>query len=167
MEDVQVVQQWDDTTKRLIQSNPQHFVSWILHGGVFKTYLATELKNWTLTADMMMHVLVHDQNMLLHLEIQSKEDNTMPQRLLEYNILATREHKQPVLSCVIYLRKDRRVAQSPLRWYLPSGQETLAFHFQVIRLWEIPSTEIIETGLSGLLPLLPLTREAGNERPSI
>ncbi len=161
-----MVHHWDDTTKRLIQSNPQHFVSWLLHGGVFKTYLATELKNWTLTADLLMQVLMHDQEMLLHLEIQSKEDNTMPQRLLEYNILATREHRQPVLSCVLYLRKDRGMAQPPLRWHLPSGQETLTFHFVVIRLWEIASAEIIETGLSGLLPLLPLTRE-GQQRETI
>lgn len=165
-EDVQVVQHWDDTTKRLIQSNPQHFVSWLLHGGVFKTYLATELKNWTLTADMMLQVQVGDHDMLLHLEIQSKEDQTMAQRLLEYNVLATREHKQPVLSSVLYLRKDRGIIQSPLRWQLPDGQETLAFQFAVIRLWDIPSREIIETGLSGLLPLLPLTRE-GQQRETI
>ncbi len=51
--------------------------------------------------------------MLLHLEIQSKEDRTMAQRLLEYNVVATREHQCPVLSCVLYLRQDHWLAESP------------------------------------------------------
>jgi hypothetical protein len=113
-----------------------------------------------------MSVIFHSEEMLLHLEIQSKEDRTMAQRLLEYNVLATREHKRPVLSCVLYLRQDHRLADPPLRWTLPGGQETLIFHFLALRLWEIPSEELLQRGLSGLLPLLPLTHEGHSMRPS-
>ncbi len=42
---------------------------------------------------------------------------------------------------------------------MTSGQETLIFDFLVLRLWDIPSEELLRKGLSGLLPLLPLTRE--------
>ena len=60
---------------------------------------------------------------------------------------------------MIYLRKDNNIAESPLIWALPNGQETLRFYYVVIKLWEIPAEEILQTGLLGLLPLLPLTKD--------
>ncbi len=89
---------------------------------------------------------------------RSTDDAEMAQRLLEYNILATREHGRKVLSCVIYLRPDKTIVESPLIWALPNAQEVLRFHFLVIKLWEILAENILRTGLVGLLPLLPLTK---------
>jgi predicted transposase YdaD len=40
------------------------------------------------------------------------------------------------------------------------------FHFGVIKLWEVPSASLLEAGLPGLLPLLPLSRE-GKRRQTI
>ena len=79
--------------------------------------------------------------------------------MTEYNVLATLEHKRPVYSSVIYLRKDSNIPESPLIWVLPNGQETLRFHFQVIKLWDIPAEEILKTGLLGLIPLVPLAKD--------
>lgn len=145
--------------KRLIRANPQHFVRWILKGALFKDALSIELKNWTRETDFLLDVILDGLQMLLHLEFQSRDDVSMEQRLLEYNIMATREHGRKVLSCVIYLRPDKDIAESPLIWTLPNGQEVLRFHFIVIKLWEIPSEDILQTGLTGLLPLLPLTKD--------
>jgi len=150
---------WDDTMKRLIRLNPQDFVSWLLYGAQYKGSVSIELKNWTRETDFLLGVVLEEQEILLHLEFQSADDENMGQRLLEYNVLATREHKRPVLSCVIYLRKDSNIAESPLIWRLPNGQEVLRFHFLVIKLWEIPSEEMLRTDLVGLLPLLPLTKD--------
>lgn len=150
--------QWDDTMKRLIRLNPQHFVSWILRGAQFREALSIELKNWTRETDFLLDVILDRLLMLLHIEFQSTDDADMAQRLLEYNILATREHGRKVLSCVIYLRPDKNIAESPLIWTLPNEQEVLRFHFIVIKLWEIPAEDILQTGLTGLLPLLPLTK---------
>jgi len=152
---------WDDTMKRLIRAYPQHFVSWVLKGAIFKDALSIELKNWTRETDFLLDVIQNEQQMLMHMEFQSREDEDMAQRLLEYNVLATREHGRPVLSCVIYLRKDSGIAESPLKWELPTGQEILRFHFIVIKLWEIAADELIQTGLTGLLPLVPLTKDGG------
>jgi len=150
---------WDDTTKRLIRLNPHHFVRWILKGALFKDALSIELKNWTRESDFLLDVILNGAPMLLHLELQSVDDADMAQRLLEYNILATREHSRKVLSCVIYLRPDKDIAESPLIWTLPDGQEVLRFHFLAIKLWEIPAEDILQTDLVGLLPLLPLTKD--------
>ena len=83
----------------------------------------------------------------------------MALRLLEYNVLATREHKRRVLSCVIYLRKDSNIVESPLIWMTPDGRETLRFHFEVIKLWEMTAESVMQMRLVGLLPLLPLTKD--------
>jgi len=152
---------WDDTMKRLIRAHPQHFVSWVLKGAIFKSSLSIELKNWTREADFLLDVIQNDQQMLIHMEFQSSEDEDMAQRLLEYNVLATREHGRPVLSCLIYLRKDSKIAESPLIWELPNGEKILYFHFIVIKLWEITAKELIQTNLTGLLPLVPLTKDGG------
>ena len=152
---------WDDTMKRLIRTHPQHFVSWVLKGAIFKAALSIELKNWTRETDFLLDVIQNERQMLIHMEFQSREDEDMAQRLLEYNVLATREHGRPVLSCVIYLRKDSKVAETPLIWELPNGQKVLYFHFIVIKLWDITADELIQTNLTGLLPLVPLTKDGG------
>jgi hypothetical protein len=152
---------WDDTMKRLIRVHPQHFVSWVLKGAIYKAALSIELKNWTREADFLFDVIQNDQQMLIHMEFQSSEDEDMAQRLLEYNVLATREHGRSVLSCLIYLRKDSKIAESPLIWELPNGEKILYFHFIVIKLWEITAEELIQTNLTGLLPLVPLTKDGG------
>ena len=152
---------WDDTMKRLIRAHPQHFVSWVLKGAIYKAALSIELKNWTRETDFLLDVIQNERQMLVHMEFQSREDEDMAQRLLEYNILATREHGRPVLSCVIYLRKDSKIAESPLIWELPNGQKVLYFHFIVIKLWDITADELIQTNLTGLLPLVPLTKDGG------
>ena len=121
--------------------------------------LPQELKNKTREADVIFQVLLNEAEMLLHLEFQSSDDSNMALRLLEYNVLAVGEYRRPVLSCVLYLRKGQTIAESPLEWRLPNGQAVLTFTFLVVKLWEVAAEEITQTGLVGLLPLLPLTRD--------
>src|SRR5579885_2930525 len=154
-----MAKQWDDTMKRLISAHPQHFVSWLLKDARFVQLLPQELKNKTREADVIFQVLLNDAEMLLHLELQSRDDTSMALRLLEYNVLAVRQYQRPVLSCVLYLRKGPAVAESPLEWQLPNGQTVLTFTFLVVKVWEVAAEEIMQTGLVGLLPLLPLTRD--------
>ena len=95
-------QQWDDSMKRLIREYPQHFVSWLLMGALFQETVSIELKNRTREADFLLEVTLNGQAILLHIEFQSTDDTKMEHRLLEYNVLATLEHKRPVYSSVIY-----------------------------------------------------------------
>jgi len=79
--------------------------------------------------------------------------------LLEYSFEAQHEHHLPVLSCVIYLRDVGEVPQPPLRWQLPTGREVLWFDYLLsIELSKIPTEELRDTGLMGLMPLLILTK---------
>ena len=58
---------WDDTMKRLIRAHPQHFVSWVLKGAIFKAALSIELKNWTRETDFLLDVIQNERQMLVGL----------------------------------------------------------------------------------------------------
>ncbi len=145
--------------KRLVRANPQDFVSWLLARAQFKDMLSVELKNRTIESDLLLLVDLDGEEVLLHLEFQSTNDGDMPLRLLEYNVLTTRQHTRRVYSCVLYLRKDGIVSESPLIWRMPDGNEILRFHFEVIKLWEMTAESLIKTRFVGLFPLLPLTKD--------
>ena len=85
----------------------------------------------------------------------------MAKRVWEYNVFATLKFSCTVISFVIYLKEDGKIAESPLLRALPAGQQIHRFDFFNIKLWETSTEELMETGLVGLLPLLPLTKEGG------
>ncbi len=109
--------------------------------------------------DALLEVLVDGKKMLLHVEFQTYNDTTMPERLLRYNVAARSKYKLPVLSFVLYLLKDGNIVPSPLRWTVPSGEEVLQFHFHSIEIGDLSEQDIRGIGEINLLPLLPLTRD--------
>ena len=149
---------WDESLKKLVQADPQAFVSWFVPEASFTGARPLELKHWTLEVDALLEVQVKGQDMLLHLEFQTHNDPGMAERLVRYNVLARSEHRLPVLSCVIYLLGSGEALTSPLSWRLPTEQEVLRFHYQSIALKALSPEGVIRTGLTGLLPLLPLTK---------
>ncbi len=42
---------FDNAAKRLLREKPQHFVSWLVAGGVFRRILPNELKSRNIFAD--------------------------------------------------------------------------------------------------------------------
>ena len=149
---------FDNAAKRLLREKPQHFVSWLVAGGVFRRILPNELKSRNIFADGLFSIVVNEQPALLHIEFQTRNHETVPKRLLEYNVLASSENEWlPVYTCVIYLRKDGRVPESPLIRMLPSGEEGHRFYYQVVEVAKISAKQLLQRSLLGLLPLLPLT----------
>jgi hypothetical protein len=149
---------WDYFMKRLIGGYPKQFTNWLLAGATFIRPLDNELKIQSLYADALLEVVVHGKPALLHVEFQTYDDPDMGIRILEYNILASRQYDRlPTYSIVIYLRKDGEVAESPYRRIFPDDRPIHNFHFQVIKLWEIQAEMIFQTNLTGLLPLVTLT----------
>jgi predicted transposase YdaD len=151
--------QWDDSLKMFISENPQDFASWLLEGAQVKRKLLTGFKTRTIDADALLEVILNGEDMLLQIEFQSTNDPTIGERLLEYNFEAKREHKLPVHSCVIYLKNDGDIPKSPLSWKLPNGREVLQFHYQSIELGKLSTEALRRTRLTGLLPLLILTKD--------
>ncbi len=97
--------------------------------------------------------------MILHVEFQRRSDPEMGKRLWEYNATATITSGLSVYSVVIYLRKDRKVVESPHEVKLPNGEVIHIFYFRNIKLWGLPTEFFKQPDLEGLLPLMPLTRD--------
>jgi hypothetical protein len=185
-----MVKVWDDTMKRLVSAHPHDFIVWLARlaqkkrkvvetveevpearpkeevrkGDVlniaFRRFLDVKLKDKRLEADKLIEVEMGGCRILLHVEFQSSEDETMERRMLEYSVLADSEHQLPVLSFVIYLRKASKVAKTPYVLEIKElGLVILEFHFIVIEVYELLSEEIVKTDCLGLFPLLPLTKD--------
>ena len=157
---------WDGVMKRLVRGYAKYFTRWLKEEAVFVRALDIELKNQHLFADALSEVLLHGKPALLHIEFQVYDDPEMEMRLLEYNVLASRQYRHlPVYSYVIYLRKAGRIAESPLVRTFPDGEEVHRFFFRVIKLWEISAEALLQIGWIGVLPLVTLTD--GGKRPEV
>src|SRR5262249_37078597 len=77
-------------------------------------------------------------------------------------------HKLPVRSSVILLRPE---ANSPrltgvYERRFPGEEAYQIFHYQVIRVWQLPSELLLTSGLA-LLPLAPISAVTESELPGI
>jgi predicted transposase YdaD len=157
---------WDGVMKRLVGGYAKHFSRWLAGEAVFVRALDIELKNQHLFADALLEVLLHGMPALLHIEFQTYDDPEMEMRLLEYNVLASRQYRHlPVYSYVIYLRKAGRIVESPFVRTFPNGEEIHRFFYRIIKLWEIPAEAVLKTGWIGILPLVTLTD--GGKQPEV
>jgi len=157
---------WDNAGKQFLRVMPQHVVAWLIVGAKFLRTLPTELKSRNIYADGLYAINVGGKPALLHIEFQSRRHKIMPERLLEYNVLASSENDWlPVYTFVIYLRRDGEVPRSPLIRRLPNGEENHRFYFYVVEVAKIPARSILELGLYGLYPLILLTE--GGTQPEV
>ncbi|GCE10645.1 hypothetical protein [Tengunoibacter tsumagoiensis] len=72
----------------------------------------------------------------------------------------------PVCSIVIYLVKDGNAVIPPYVQELPDGTVNHTFMYRYCKLWELPSKLLLQNGMEGMLPLLPLTQD-GTKRETI
>src|SRR5713226_1789130 len=152
---------FDSIMKRMIGLHPQDFVQWLDAEATFEQALDVELKSQHIFADALLKIIKHGKAALKHLECQTDNDPEMAVRLLEYNILASRQYNHiPVYSYVIYLREDGKVPEPPYIRRFPDeeGEEVLRFYYRVIKLADIPAEVFLGQDLVGLLPLVPLAK---------
>ncbi len=149
---------WDRTMKQLFGIKPRDFVSWLVPEAELIYELPEELHSRDIETDKLCRIRLNGQELLLHIEFQRRSELRMAWRVWEYNVLATLAYELPTLSFVIYLRKDSKIAESPVVWALVTGQEIHRFHFQNIKLWEVDPDTLRHRELVGLFPLLPLTQ---------
>ncbi len=149
---------WDRTMKQLFGIKPQDFVSWLVPEAELIHELPEELHSRDIETDKLCRIRLNGQELLLHIEFQRRSELKMAWRVWEYNVLVTLAYELPTLSFVIYLKKDSKIAESPVVWALSISQEIHRFHFQNIKLWEVDPDVLRHGGLVGLFPLLPLTQ---------
>ncbi len=159
---------WDDALKKVLGVNPEDFVHWLFREAIYEGEVDRELPLHTIHTDFLLAIVLNGIRCLLHIEFQRKPDTNMAERLLEYNVQATRNDAKhrPVYSCVIYLKPHESMPTSPLIKTFPNGEEILRFNFRNIKPWEYTVEELTKEGLPGLLLFLPLTKD-GAKRDTI
>jgi predicted transposase YdaD len=149
---------YDASAKSLVWVSPQDFVTWVLPGARYLGRRDGQFQTREIRSDGMIEADYNGQAVLIHVEFQSKKEAKMVQRLLGYSYEANRAYNLPVLSCVIYLQHVADVPEPPHCWELPEGPKLLWFNYLSIQLADTPVEVLQETRLSGLLPLLVLSK---------
>jgi predicted transposase YdaD len=158
---------YDATTKQLLEADP---AAWLAYVGLPTTDPAVlvdaDLSTVLAAADKVVRV-EGSAPRLVHVELQSGYDPTLPARMLQYGVLLHRRHRLPVASVVVLLRRQ---ADGPalsgrldLAW---QGEPYLTFAYRVVRAWALPVEAVLAGGL-GTLPLAPLADVAQAQLPTL
>lgn len=159
---------FDATTKFLLEADP---AGWLQYLGLGRPASATvidaDLATVTSEADKVIRA-GGPSPWLGHLEFQSSRDSTLPDRLLQYNVLLRARHGLPVRSAAILLRpeSDHPALTGTHRHHHVSGECYLEFHYHVIRVWEIPVEQVL-SGPLATLPLAPVAQVSPDELPRV
>lgn len=98
--------------------------------------------------------MVGPESYLVHVEMQSSADTSLPRRLLRYNVLLDYRHDMRVRSVAVLLRAEADVLSlaGRLDLTLPDGQRVHDFRYDVVRAWR-QSAEVILQGPLSTLPM--------------
>jgi len=143
---------YDNTCKFLAENFPADFASWLLGQPIALTKLEqSELANEPIRGDSV--ILLQSLQIILHIEFQTRTDENIPFRMLDYWVRLHRKYPDKgIYQVVIYLKPTN----SLLAYQTSFNSEQLTHKFNVIRLWEQPTTTFQQS--LGLLPLAVLTK---------
>lgn len=151
----------DGPLKRLISTFSIDFAAWLLHADVREARpLNVELSTEALAVDQVFHVTLADgRETLLHIEFQGRSSRRpMRWRVLEYMARLAVTYRLALLSVVIYLGQG--VGEQDTGQYQvesPRGTVSLAWQYDVIRLWQMPAETLLALQRPALLPLVGQT----------
>ncbi len=143
---------FDNVCKFLAENYSNDFARWVFGEPKELTLLSpTELFVEPIRADAL--ILLQSSQIVLHLEFQTQPDETIPFRMADYRLRVHRRYpNKDMRQLVIYLKStgSELVRQNI---FTISGMH---HEFEVIRLWEQPTADLLQ--FPGLLPLAVLGR---------
>jgi predicted transposase YdaD len=149
---------FDATLKDLIQSYPGDFLAALDEPATgLVEALNVDLSTLTAASDV---VLRRADGEVVHFELQSGPDLSLPRRALLYNaVLFHREAPPAVHTIVVLLRPkaDHFGLNGVVRCRSKSGHCSVEFHYEVVRVWQRPMEAYLQGGV-GTLPLAVLGR---------
>ena len=163
-----MAKRYDATTKELLASDPERWMDYLglVPDGPIRV-VDTDLSTVTAEADKV-YLVDGPHPYLVHIEMQSGADRTLPRRLLRYHALLDLRHDLRVQSVAVLLRPsaDADNLSGVLDLRLPDGRRTLEFHYAVVRAWHRP-VEPILAGSLVLLPMAPLADVPREDLPRV
>jgi predicted transposase YdaD len=150
---------YDQTLKRLFARAHEGMLALLLPGAHWLGERSPELTARLRRADLVWNVaLASGERLLLHVELQTKPDHLIGERVAEYGLRLWRQAQLPVHSVVIYLRERGGIPASPFVIERGGGEEGLRYRYSVIRLWEEPAEQVLAMAEPGAWPLATLMR---------
>ncbi|MES1025707.1 Rpn family recombination-promoting nuclease/putative transposase [Gloeocapsa sp. BRSZ] len=142
---------FDNVCKFLAENFATDFASWLLREAIALTELSPkELSLEPIRADAL--ILLQSDEVVLHVEFQTKPDAGIPFRMADYRLRVYRRFPQKRMrQVVIYLAQSA----SELVYQTSFIIDNLQHQFTVIRLWEQPTEIFLQT--PGLLPFATLS----------
>lgn len=158
---------FDIATRHLVEQQPEAWLQFLQLKGRFKRWIEADLTAVAAEADKVLEIEA-EVPYLTHIEFQSSYDSEMDWRVFHYNALLTYRYRQPVQSVLILLRPeaDGTGVRGSASYQVPGGAGSLAFHYQVVRLWETPVETLLAGGLA-TLPLAPLAAVSEGSLPEV
>lgn len=155
----------DQGIKRLLQTYPQDLLTVAfpdgdpLYLGPVATDVAMEPQ---LITDTLQRARVYGEECIIDWEAEAYPSAEMPRRCFEYGTRTDTIHRVPVLSVVLFLQPKGNAPQSP--YVRTLGPITIAtWHFQSIEMYKLRGSDILRSGLIGLLPLVPFMADRSLE----
>ncbi|MDJ0733519.1 MAG: Rpn family recombination-promoting nuclease/putative transposase [Nostocaceae cyanobacterium] len=141
---------YDDTCRFLAENYSADFASWLMGTPVTMTEIQpSELLLEPIRADAL--ILLESDELVLHLEFQTRPKNDIPFRILDYRVRMYRKYPtKPMRQVVIYLKQTT----SELVYETSFVMERTRHEFDVIRLWEEPASVFLQ--YPGLIPFAVL-----------
>lgn len=148
---------FDSVSKFQIEQYPLDFATWLLGRPIALTRLEpTELSLEPIRADSI--ILLQSPELILHCEFQLDPKPNLPFRMTDYHLRGYRKFpSKQMIQVVIYLRETN----SDLVYQNTFQTAKLRHEFEVIRIWEVPSSVLL--GSPGLLPYAVLGQTQNRE----
>ncbi|MDZ8190033.1 MAG: Rpn family recombination-promoting nuclease/putative transposase [Nostoc sp. ChiSLP02] len=142
---------FDNTCKFIAELYSPDFATWLLGEPITLTKLSpTELSIEPIRADAL--IMLQSDEVVLHIEFQTKPDKDMPFRMADYYLRIYRRFpNKRIHQFVIYL--DKTKSEEVYKTNFTTGK--LRHEFEVVRLWEQPPEIFLLT--PGLLPFAVLS----------
>ncbi len=143
---------FDNVCKFLAENFASDFAEWVFGEPKGLTVLTpTELSNEPIRVDSL--IMLQSEDVVLHLEFQTVPRADIPFRMADYRLRVHRKYpNKEMRQIVIYLKKT----SSDLVQQNSFSISGMRHEFEVIRLWEQPTTDLLK--FPGLLPLAVLGR---------
>jgi predicted transposase/invertase (TIGR01784 family) len=141
---------YDNTCKFLAETFPTDFASWILGEPISLTELEpSELSIEPIRADSL--IFLTSANIILHIEFQTRVDENMAFRMLDYWVRLRRKFPgKKIHQTIIYLKPTN----SPLASQNIYTSDKTKHEFQIIKIWE-QSPQVLQQ-YQGLIPFVAL-----------
>ena len=148
---------YDDICKFIAENFSKDLAQWLLGETIeFTVIEPTELQVAPIRADSV--IFLQSKDVILHIEFQTDPKDNIPFRMADYYLrLHRRFPGKRVYQVVIYLRKTN----SELAWQTTFDLPQLHHEYNVIRLWEVSTEELLTS--PGLLPFAVLSKTENPE----